>query len=96
MKKIVILQLFFFVAVPCVFSQDGSQVQTTQQNITYQYVSEKSKTESLEVIYGLVDQCSLSEFNKLHEHFVYKARTEPTDRNRAILEYIKNKKNQPK
>lgn len=96
MKKAVILQLFLVIAVPCVFSQESNATQTTQQNITYQYVSEKSKTESLQVIYGLIDRCSLSEFNKLHEHFVYKNRTEPSDRNKAILEYIKNKKNQPK
>jgi hypothetical protein len=96
MKKIVLLQLFLFVAVSSVFSQSTQGTQTHQQNITYQYVSEKSKTESLEVIYGLIDQCSVSEFNKLHEHFVYKARTEPSDRNTAILAYIRNKKNQSK
>jgi hypothetical protein len=96
MKKIVILQLLLLVAVPAVFSQTGNGTQTPQQHITYQVVSEKSKTESLEVIYGLIDQCSPSEFSKLYEHFTYKARTEPTDRNKAILAYIRNKKNQSK
>lgn len=96
MKKIVFLQLFLSVCACPVFSQETATVQTSQQRITYLYVSEQSKTESLEVIYGLIDQCSISEFNKLHEHFVYKARTEPSDRNKAILVYIKNKKNQPK
>jgi hypothetical protein len=95
MKKIVLLQLFLLVAAFSVFSQD-TPGNKAPQHITYQYVSEKSATESLEVIYGLIDQCSISEFNKLHEHFVYKTRNEPTDRNKAILAYIKNKKNQPK
>ncbi|MGV3610278.1 MAG: hypothetical protein ACO1N0_04985 [Fluviicola sp.] len=94
MKRIVLLQLFLLVAVFSVFSQETQGNKAPQQNITYQFVSEKSATESLEVIYGLIDQCSISEFNKLHEHFVYKTRNEPTDRNKAILAYIKNKKNQ--
>jgi hypothetical protein len=96
MKRIVILQLFLFVAAPCVFSQESGTVQTSQQNITYRYISEKSRTESLEVIYGLIDQCSASEFTKVYEHFLYKSRFEPSEKHKAILEYIKNKKNQPK
>lgn len=96
MKKIVFLQLCLFIGTGSAFSQEGARTQTPTQSITYQLISEQSKTETLEVIYDLIDRCSLSEFNKLHEHFVYKARTEPTDRNKAILAYIKNKKNQPK
>ncbi len=96
MKKIVFLQLCLFIGTSSAFSQESSGTQTPPQNITYQSISEQSKTETLEVIYDLIDRCSASEFSKLHEHFVYKARTEPTDRNKAILAYIKNKKNQLK
>lgn len=96
MKRIVTLQLFLLVISYSVFSQEQTNKQANQTRIDYLYVYEQSKTQPLNTVYELIDQCSATEFNKLHEHFTYKARVEPTDTNKAILAYIKNRKNQQK
>ncbi len=96
MKRIVTLQLFLLAVSFSVFSQEQTNKQANQTRIDYLYVYEQSKTQALNVVYELIDQCSVTEFNKLHEHFTYKARVEPTDTNKAILAYIKNRKNQQK
>ncbi|MDR0802072.1 hypothetical protein [Fluviicola sp.] len=93
MKKIVSLQLFLLMFSFSAFSQEGTG---NQAKINYLYVSEQSKTQPLKVVYDLIDQCSDSELFKLREHFTYKARVEPTEKNKAILAYIKNHKNQNK
>lgn len=93
MKRIVSLQLFLLVLSFSAFSQEGTSNQT---RIDYLYVSEQSKTQPLTVVYDLIDRCSDSELSKLREHFTYKARVEPTEKNKAILAYIRNHKNQQK
>lgn len=92
MKRIVSLQLFLLVLSFSAFSQDETSKQTNQVRIDYMYVSEQSKTQPLNVIYDLIDKCSDSELYKLREHFTYQARVEPTDKNKAILAYIKSRK----
>ncbi|WP_343748494.1 hypothetical protein [Fluviicola sp.] len=94
MKRIVSLQLLLLVLAFPAFSQDGTSKQPNQVRIDYMYVSEQSKTQPLNVVYDLIDRCSDQELYKLREHFTYKARVEPTDKNKAILAYIKNRKNQ--
>lgn len=48
---------------------------------------------TLEEVYAVIDSCDIFQLNGLNEQFTYKARTEPSDRNKAILQYIRNRRN---
>jgi hypothetical protein len=52
---------------------------------------QQESADSLTRFFRQIDQLSVFELKKYRESYVYKCRTEPCDRNRAILVYIEKR-----
>jgi len=80
MKKLLLLLVFIPAIGCCVYAQE-TEKPTTQLETK----------DSLSIVFKEIDQLSVFELTKRRESYVYKCRTEPCDRNRAILAYIEKR-----
>jgi|GEM_PF-2693911 len=88
MKKLLLLPAFVLGMVFCAPAQNSHEYSvppalTHEDSLAGIYTTEQ--------IFRIVDRCNSVQINWYAEHYTYQNRIEPTDRNKAILEYVRKR-----